>query len=632
MAVCPASGHYLKVHFSAIRLFLVLCVLFPFKALAQTTHISGVVNTYHTVTQIIYSQACVRIDNTAGLANGDKVLVIQMKGASVNTANNSSFGDTTSLNDAGNYEVATICTVGGDSVFFYHNLMNTYTVGGKVQLVKFGEYYAANVTDTIKAAPWNNSTGKGGVIALYAERELILNAPVYADASGYAGGAYVLSNGTCSNFFPANGYVYDGNTTTPQNGAFKGEGVCDIASANSGGRGAPANGGGGGNNHNNGGGGGANLSNGGMGGGNFSTTGCTGNYRGLAGKALSSHGGKKLFMGGGGGAGHSNNNTAARGGGNGGGIIIIIADSVVGNGYKISANGQAGGNSNSDAAGGGGAGGTIILSVNSYSGSLTVEANGGKGGDADNDLIAGRCYGAGGGGAGGVLYFKNAIPAITYYTNGGAAGINIDNNGCGAPILPADGSAGSAIPSYSFASSVDPSDDCPFALATTFVSFDARLKNKKVELVWESTRAGIKSFIAEKSFSLTQWEKIKEIPAQENKTNYSCTDDHAYPGIVYYRIKMLLNDHSAVYSGLKKINIPSSNQFTVFPNPATGVVVISGKISSGEVILLHDITGKTILKKNTAAPAGHYVLYLNGVSSGVYFVKIRNEVFKLIIR
>lgn len=83
-------------------------------------------------------------------------MIVQMKGASINTtAASSSFGDTTALNEAGNYEIGTVCYIIGDSVFLFHNLLNTYnTTSGKVQLVQFAEYYAAEVIDTVKATPW----------------------------------------------------------------------------------------------------------------------------------------------------------------------------------------------------------------------------------------------------------------------------------------------------------------------------------------------------------------------------------------------------------------------------------------------------------------------------------------------
>src|SRR6266498_2467168 len=109
---------------------LTLFAIFSFHIIPcySQTNISGVVNSYYSVVEVIPAKACVRLNTVTGLARLQKTLLIQMKGASVITTNNSSFGDTTSLNDAGNYEVAIICSINGDSVFMFHNFLNSYTI------------------------------------------------------------------------------------------------------------------------------------------------------------------------------------------------------------------------------------------------------------------------------------------------------------------------------------------------------------------------------------------------------------------------------------------------------------------------------------------------------------------------
>ena len=447
---------------------------------AQTTSISGIVNSYYKVMEVVPPKACVIVNDASGLANNDKVMLVQMKGASINTSNTVSFGDTTSLNEAGNYEIATVCNVMDDSVFFVYVLLNQYDVAGKVQLVKIPQYVSANITDTLKPAPWNNTTGTGGVVAIIAEEDIILNAPIYADSSGFRGGAYVLSGNNCNNFFPTTDYYYDANFGLPatQDGAFKGEGVADVAASQSGGRGAPANGGGGGNNHNNAGGGGANLAAGGNGGGNSSSVGCRVNIQGLGGKRLSNHGGTKIFFGGGGGAGHSNFNFPnPKGGGNGGGIVFLQANNLVGNSRKIAANGRVGGASLGDGASGGGAGGTIIMDINNYTGAVTIEANGGQGGTSNDGGNVGRCYGGGGGGGGGVIYFTGATPAVTVTTNPGALGPEIGREAtCNPVILAIAGGAGQIVPGYAVQSSgVIASTSCGILLPVELIYFKVDL-------------------------------------------------------------------------------------------------------------------------------------------------------------
>src|SRR5215813_3250288 len=66
--------------------FLSGLVSIPFLSAAQT-NISGIVNSYYKVIDIIPAKACVRLNTTAGLAQNDKALLIQMKGATINTSN-----------------------------------------------------------------------------------------------------------------------------------------------------------------------------------------------------------------------------------------------------------------------------------------------------------------------------------------------------------------------------------------------------------------------------------------------------------------------------------------------------------------------------------------------------------------
>src|SRR5215218_8222892 len=105
---------------------LILTILLPFYPLAQTD-ISGIINTYHKVTQVIPASAGLRLDNTSGLSPGDAVVIIEMKGATVSTVNGSGFGSVTSLNNAGNYELAIICSVQDDMVYLSHQLVRSYT-------------------------------------------------------------------------------------------------------------------------------------------------------------------------------------------------------------------------------------------------------------------------------------------------------------------------------------------------------------------------------------------------------------------------------------------------------------------------------------------------------------------------
>ena len=601
---------------------------------SQTTNISGIVNSYHSVLGI--STVAAKLDNVTGLAYGNSVLIIQMKGASIITTNTSTFGDTTSLNQAGNYEVATICSVSNDTVYFFNQLVNNYDINYKVQLVKFGEYYSANVIDTVKAQSWNNSTGKGGVLAIKVEEDITLNAPLFADSTGYKGGAFYLHSGACGFFNPVGtGYAYDATSASATNGAYKGEGVSDVPSTLDGARGAPANGGGGGNNHNNGGGGGANLTSGGNGGGNFSTgpSGCTGNYQGRGGKALATWSGTKIFLGGGGGAGHANSTVKPYAGGNGGGIIIVMAKNIIGNGYKISANGQAGNSTSYDGASGGGAGGTIIMNItNAYSGSVTIEANGGNGGNEDDDNSSGRCYGAGGGGSGGVIYFNGSVPAITTSYTGGTAGINIDPLSCGAPAPASNGSVGSAVPAYSYRTSTTPSASCTVVLPVRIIYFDAKLFTDKVKLECDIANPGEATYFSiEKLDPFNNWIRIAGTGANAVLHHYEFADDMPMKGENIYRLRIDTRDNNKLYSTQKRVLLKTDDRFVIYPNPASDKITIKGPVSQNTLIRITTITGREIKRMITNTSSSSVQVVLSPMGPGVYLIHVDNYIEKILI-
>src|SRR5579872_6288368 len=97
-----------------IALSLILTALYCEGAQCQT--VSGVVNSYYAVTAVNTASNTVTVTNTAGLYNGEPILLIQMKGATVNGSNNAAYGSITAINDAGNYEFNTICSISGNEV------------------------------------------------------------------------------------------------------------------------------------------------------------------------------------------------------------------------------------------------------------------------------------------------------------------------------------------------------------------------------------------------------------------------------------------------------------------------------------------------------------------------------------
>ncbi len=399
-------------------------IIITFLSFAQT-NISGIINRYAAVTAIDSCTNSLIVQNAAGFEVDMSILLIQTKGAIINNSNTNNFGNITDLRSTGLYERATIQAINGNQITLKNTILNRYNLDGGVQIVSLAMYENATVTDTLRAQPWDGQTG--GILALEVTNTLTVNAAIQADGAGFRGGiAGIAASNNCTALTSANAYSYDLNNWR---GASKGEGVADFTIGREAGRGAQANGGGGGNDHNAGGGGGANVAPGGNGGKNEEPDilGCDGAFPGLGGKTISFTD-NRIFLGGGGGAGHENNDVATDGG-NGGGIIILIAKNVVGNNFKIAANGIMPDTTSGDGSGGGGGGGTIVLEVDSIISPFLVEVQGGNGGVVNN-LNQERCAGPGGGGGGG-RFLMNPMLQTDYNLGRGEAGRSINSMSCG---------------------------------------------------------------------------------------------------------------------------------------------------------------------------------------------------------
>lgn len=389
-----------------------ICIFFFVSAMSSTFYcqsISGVVNSYSEVTSIgVFS---IDVINNSNFQVGEKVLLIQMKGASITTGNNSGFGTITSQNEAGHFEFLSIASINGNTIVFSSAICQSYAISGKVQLVQVPVYTDVTISGVLTAAPWNGTIG--GVLAIEATNSVTFNANIDISGLGFVGGQFTSGGFSCG----------DPNWANTNSGK-KGEGIAEAPSNQDGNRAPLANGGGGSNTGNPGAGGGGNGGTGGRGG-NEWYGGCAlnGSY-GLGGYDLD-YSGYKAFMGGGGGGGYRDNGLNATPGSNGGGIAFIISPVINGNNAIIDASGaDVIGITDSEGAGGGGAGGCVYLVNQTLNSNLNLNVIGGKGGDILSTMWQTACHGPGGGGGGGAVVLSAATIPMNLIANmlGGSSG------------------------------------------------------------------------------------------------------------------------------------------------------------------------------------------------------------------
>ncbi len=411
-----------------ICLYVLLAITLPVahgRAMPAMEDIGGVVNRYAEVIDVIPCLRTVRIaDPSVGLAAGDRVVMIQMKGARIAESDDSAYGTVSDLSGAGNVEYLTIERISADSVVFTSPWVHSYDASQAVQLVRVPVYTDAHPVAPVVPAPWNGRTG--GVLALDVTRTLVLDADISATGMGFRGGRVSPVRDFCDSKRWSSAYASG-------EGGEKGEGIAqyDVPGEHAA-KGAPANGGGGGNGANAGGGGGGNGGTGGNGG--DASDKCL-PYAGAGGRAGRSLAAavpmQRLFMGGGGGGGHQNDRQGTSGAA-GGGIIMIRAvniiapaGSIVSQGLSVRdttawINGRA--FEPGDGAGGGGAGGSVMIQAERVIGPLTVNVRGGDGGNIGALF---QPAGPGGGGGGGLVLLSAIHPTLRVLARGGKPGIHV---------------------------------------------------------------------------------------------------------------------------------------------------------------------------------------------------------------
>lgn len=624
---------------------------------------------------------------TDTLSTGDLIMIIQMQGADITTTNDANYGAVTNYNNTGNYELRTVYRVAGNAIFLCQGLANSYNQSGRsrTQVVRIPRLtsLATGIGVIITGLDWGGVTG--GVVALEAKDSISLYGSISASNIGFRGGiddkaVSVVSGSGAVTLYRAN---------TPLTTASKGESIAgnstDYNTLLNGayGRGAPANGGGGGNGHNAGGGGGSNagvngiltpwngtgikststaawanawnlesagfatnVSTGaGRGGYTFSNSNQDAlliapgnavwggdrrqNVGGFGGRPLDYNGNTRLFMGGGGGAGEGNNSSSGDGG-RGGGIVYLLSSGNISGTGSITANGQDGFNTQAsfiDAAGGAGGGGAINISAQGTITSVSLQANGGKGGD--QLPLAGEAEGPGGGGGGG--FILTTPTSVSRQTTGGANGTSFSAHVTEfTPNGATQGSNGTiAGRIYGDVASCDTNG---LILPIKLLSFSAFLQDSKTRLNWAIEGETENNFYqVERSYDGKIFTPIAVVLASNSftgKGNYSYADDISGldKQVVYYRLKMV-EGNTYSYSGLKIIRIgkqTTTSGMTAYPNPAISDLRITipadwqGKKIKFE---MYDIAGKLTMSLIKSNASQTELINIKDVHAGFYIVR-----------
>ena len=611
---------------SLLVALVIACPLFSqeINGFAKVTAIAGTVLTVSNVDEFADS-----------FEDGEQVIVMQMQDNVIgaNTGDNANFGLLSSIGSAGLYEIRIIQSHTESSgtpstITLDSPLSNSYSTGtnSSLQIITFPEFGSPNFTSgNLSPIGWNGNTG--GVLALQVPGILTIGGDIDADFDGFLGAS--PNNGASTGCAGGSNY----RIVSSPNFAQKGEGIYKATNANfDSGRARILSGAGGGNSHNAGGGGGGNFTAGGLGGPGWPT--CSPSAGGMGGISLSGQiSVSRFFMGGGGGSGEGNN-SGVQPAGNGGGIIIITADEInttgtCGTGHTISAIGGSvlsdGGVGDGNS--GGGAGGTILIDVNTWSIAagcpLTLQANGGDGGDVANAAT----HGGGGGGGQGTIIYSIAQPTSNTTTNtlNGSGGVNCTT------CSTAGGGGGSNNQGII--------DMVTGPLPIELISFNANVKyNNFVDIEWKTeTEIDNDFFSVEKSSNGLDWVALTKLSGAGNSVlpiKYETQDKEPFSGISYYRLKQVDFDGQFTYTSAVSVNINQRETFeiSIYPNPTKDQVTIESITLKLNDIQIYNALSQNVKHQVKIIDQTDYkvVLDLSHLKSGVYYINIDSKVNKVI--
>lgn len=167
--------------------------------------------------------------------------------------------------------------------------------------------------------------------------------------------------------------------------------------------------------------------------------------------------------------------------------------------------------------------------------------------------------------------------------------------------------------------------DTVLAVGTT--AFSASLYNGSVDVKWSSSDDNINTYQVECSENAKDYNAIYTVSAVKGFFQYSFTHLHPANNNNYYRIKMINNDGSILFSPVRKLTVNDPLSVKIFPNPAKGLVNVNIKdLSSLCIICIYDMAGKCIKEIQCTsvltsiplrdAPAGYYYLQIINKEKG----------------
>ena len=167
------------------------------------------------------------------------------------------------------------------------------------------------------------------------------------------------------------------------------------------------------------------------------------------------------------------------------------------------------------------------------------------------------------------------------------------------------------------------------AVPVKLESFTARPVRNSASLQWNvSMEDNVWMYEVQHSTDGFNFEALPKIVPATKKPTYHFTHDNPSRGINYYRLRIVDKDGSRSFSEIRAVSFGSTEDFTIFPNPAVEYVNIklpAGMINSAIVITVLDMTGKRIQNKVVPVSSQIERLDIRNLPNGKYVLLVKNN-------
>ena len=161
------------------------------------------------------------------------------------------------------------------------------------------------------------------------------------------------------------------------------------------------------------------------------------------------------------------------------------------------------------------------------------------------------------------------------------------------------------------------------ALPVKLISFTGTTTNScETQLNWQ-TASEINSayFVVEESIDGRQFTGITKVISKNNTTGstYQFITTPNTDGTHYYRLLMVDKNGLTEYSNIIQLKACDHKTLSIYPNPVTDKVIISG-VKSGDLIKILNVTGQIVMSKTAVQKSE--VLTTSKLPNGVYYISI----------